>query len=237
MSPRLRKLALTAHVATSVGWLGAVVAYLALAITGLTSGDAQTVRAAYLAMDLIGWSVLIPLSLSSLLTGLVQALGTEWGLIRYYWVLTKFMLTLGATAILLMHMPAVSRMAGVAAEVTLSGPDLREPRVQLVVHAAGGLFVLLSATTLSVFKPWGRIRYGRREREERRKESQPVPSTTSATGTKGEHTSGTDPIKRSEPTTLSSPARSRLWLFLLLGVLVLLFLFFALHLIGTPRHH
>ena len=41
-------------------------------------------RGAYLAMDLIGWFVIVPLSLASLLTGLVQALGTTWGLFRHY---------------------------------------------------------------------------------------------------------------------------------------------------------
>ena len=64
MTPRLRKFGLTAHVMFSVGWLGAVAAYLALAIAGLTSQDAQMVRAAYLAMKLIGWSVIVPLSLA-----------------------------------------------------------------------------------------------------------------------------------------------------------------------------
>ena len=53
MTPRLRKLALTTHVTFSVGWLGVVVAYLALAIAGLTSHDAQMVRAAYLSLELI----------------------------------------------------------------------------------------------------------------------------------------------------------------------------------------
>ncbi len=79
MNPRLRKIALTAHVTSSVGWLGAVAVFLALAVAGLTSQNAQTVRTAYLAMELTGRLVLVPLSLASLLTGLVQALGTGWG--------------------------------------------------------------------------------------------------------------------------------------------------------------
>ena len=163
MTLRLRKLALTAHITFSVGWLGAVVAYLALAIVGLTSRDAQMVRAAYLSMELIGWFVIVPFSLAALLTGLVQSLGTQWGLFRHYWILVKFLLTTGATIVLLRHMQAVSRMSGVAAETTLSSADFRALRIQLVVHAAGGLLVLLAATTLSVYKPWGMTPYGRRK--------------------------------------------------------------------------
>ena len=163
MTPRLRKFALTAHITFSVGWLGAVVPYLALAIVGLTSHDRQMVRAAYLSMELIGWFVIVPLSIAALLSGLVQSLGTPWGLFRHWWILAKFLLTTGATIVLLGHMEAVSRMSGVAAETTLSSADLRGLRIQLVVHAAGGLLVLFAVTGLSLFKPWGMTTYGRRQ--------------------------------------------------------------------------
>ena len=54
MTPRLCKLVLTARVTSSVGYLGAVAGFLALAVAGLTSQDAQMVRAAYLATELSG---------------------------------------------------------------------------------------------------------------------------------------------------------------------------------------
>ena len=130
------------------------------------------VRAAYLSMELIGWFVIVPFSLATLLIGLAQSLGTQWGLFRHYWILVKFLLTTTATIVLLRHLPAVSRMSGVAAETTLSSGDFRALRIQLVVHAAGGLLVLLAATTLSVYKPWGMTPYGRRKQHERRKVSQ-----------------------------------------------------------------
>lgn len=160
MPPRVRNLALTLHVVFSVGWLGAVIAYLPLAITGLTSTEAEAVRSAYLAMEQIGWFVIVPLALAALLSGLVQSLGTEWGLFRHYWVVAKLALTLVSTAVLLLHMPAVSRMARMAANLQLPvvAPDVM--RTQLVVHAAGGLVVLLVITAISIFKPWGRIRRG-----------------------------------------------------------------------------
>src|SRR5882762_9473464 len=103
MTPRLRRIGLTAHIVTSVGWLGAVGAFLALSIAGVTSHDADTVRSAYLSMNLIGEFVIVPMSFAALATGLVQALGTEWGLLRYTWVLLKFVLTVGATVLLLLH--------------------------------------------------------------------------------------------------------------------------------------
>ncbi|MEV4646383.1 DUF2269 domain-containing protein [Saccharopolyspora sp. NPDC049357] len=152
MSPGVRKVALTAHVASSVGWFGAVAAFLALAVAGLASGDPEPARAAYLAMELTGWFVIVPLSLLSLITGVVQALGTQWGLFRHYWVLVKFVITALATAVLLVHMRPVSHLAERAESGAL--------QVQVLADAGAAAVVLLVAIGLSVFKPRGLTRRG-----------------------------------------------------------------------------
>lgn len=166
MGPSLRKFALTAHVTSSVGWLGAVAAFLALAVAGLTSQDLQLVRAAYLAMDLVGWFIIVPLSFASLLTGLVQALGTTWGLFRHWWVVIKLVLTILATIVLLVHMQPIGHLADVVAAATFAGGELRGLRVQLVADAGAAVIVLLIATTLSVYKPRGVTAYGWRKQRE-----------------------------------------------------------------------
>ena len=166
MTPGLRRFALTSHVTSSVGWLGAVAGFLALAIAGLSSQDDATVRAAYIAMHLTTWFVIVPLSLAALLTGLVQSLGTTWGLFRYYWIVTKLLLTALATIILLVHTQPIDRVAAVAAQTTLAIGDLRQLRIQLVGDACAALFVLVVTTTLSVYKPGGLTSYGLRKENE-----------------------------------------------------------------------
>ena len=166
MNPGLRKALLTTHIVCSVGWLGAVAGFLALAITGLNSKDAEMVRGAYLAMALTARFVIVPLALASLLTGIVQALCTPWGLFRYYWIVAKLLLTVFATTILLLKMPLIGQAAR-QAMVTGSLPSLSTAGRALVMHSAGGLLVLLMITTLSVYKPWGLTLYGRRKLRER----------------------------------------------------------------------
>jgi hypothetical protein len=173
MGPSLRKLALTAHVTASVGWLGAVAAYLALALVGWSSEDLLRVRAAYLAMDMVGWYVIVPASLASLTSGIVQALGTPWGLLRHYWVLIKLLITALCTALLLVHMQPTTELAELAAQSALSSAEAREVRFQLVGDAGAALVALLVTTTLSVFKPRGVTRYGRRKASEPRPAPQP----------------------------------------------------------------
>lgn len=168
LTPRLRKLALTAHVTASVGWLGGVASFLALAVAGLASRDDQVTRGAYLAMEITGWSVLVPASLLSLLTGLVQALGTAWGLFRHYWVTFKLLIAVVATVLLLVHMQVASHVAvavaasGVSAS-GVSSPGLMPMRIQLLADAAAALLVLVVAVVLSVYKPRGITRYGWRK--------------------------------------------------------------------------
>lgn len=168
MSPRLRKFALTVHVACSVGLLGSVATFLALAVIGLTSQEAQLVRAAYPAMEVTAYSVIAPLAFAALLSGLVQALGTTWGLFRHYWVLVKLLLTAVITIILLLQFGSISYLAGVAAERSLAGDEFRDARMSLVIHAGGGLIALLIPLALSLYKPRGTTRYGWRKQHEKR---------------------------------------------------------------------
>jgi hypothetical protein len=166
MTRGLRKFALTAHVASSVGTLGAVAGFLALAVAGLTSKDSQVIRAVYLAMELIAWYVIVPLVLASLVTGLVQSLGTPWGLFRHYWVVAKLLLNVLVTIVLLLQLELIGYLADVSAETMLSSADLRALRMSPVVHAAGGLLVLLVPVVLSLYKPRGLTPYGWRKRYE-----------------------------------------------------------------------
>lgn len=171
MTPGVRKFALAAHLTFSVGWIGAVIAYLALGLAAVTSQDAQAVRAAWIAMELTGWYVIVPLALASLSTGLVMALATKWGLFRHYWVLFSLVLTILATVVLLLHMPDVSVLADVAQQA--EGGDLdrfgRHLYARLddgdLLHPGLGLVVLLVIQVLNIYKPSGMTRYGRRKQD------------------------------------------------------------------------
>ena len=174
MPPALRKLALATHLSFSVGWIGAVVAYLVLSVAAVTTQDAPTLRATWIAMDLTGWYTIVPLALGSLVTGLVMALGTKWGLFRHYWVLISLVLTVLATVVLLLHMPDVSVLADAAREAERAG--LAGPGKHLytrlddgdLLHPALGLVVLLAIQVLNVYKPSGMTRYGQRKQQELR---------------------------------------------------------------------
>lgn len=164
MRPAVRKLALSVHLTCSVGWIGAVVAYLGLGVAAVNASDDATMRSAWVAMEITGWFVIVPLAVLSLLTGLVMSLGTKWGLFRYYWVAISFVLTLLCTVVLILHMPSVSSKVDVALKVEgealeALGGDLFHPGI--------GLVILLVVQILNIYKPPGLTRYGWRQQQPR----------------------------------------------------------------------
>ena len=163
MTPSLRKLVLSVHLTFSVGWIGAAAGYIGLGVAAVRSQDDVIVRAAWMAMELTGWFVIVPLAVLSLLTGVVMAIGTKWGLLRHYWVVISFVLTTFSVVILVLHMPSVSATAELAqtaegAALEALGGDLGHPAI--------GLAILLVVQVLNVYKPRGMTRYGWRKQHE-----------------------------------------------------------------------
>jgi hypothetical protein len=167
MPPGIRKFALATHLTASVGWVGAVVAYIALDVTVATSQDPALLRAAWTAMGLLAASAIVPLALAALLTGLVMSLGSKWGLFRHWWVVISLVLTVIATLVLVQEAGVIGHSAAVAADPTTSDDQLRAIPTTLP-HSVGGLVVLLVIQVLNVYKPPGMTRYGWRKQQENR---------------------------------------------------------------------
>jgi hypothetical protein len=163
-----RRAALVAHVTASVGWIGAIVASLGLAIAALVSTDAQIVRSAYISLDLMGRYVLVPFAFAALLGGIAQSFITKWGLFRHYWVIFKLGITIFATVVLLLYLRTLEFLAGAAASPAATAGDLQGLKTpSVVLHASAALVLLSVATVLAVYKPKGMTAYGqRKERSE-----------------------------------------------------------------------
>ena len=166
MRPWLRKLVLTVHLVLSLGWVGAVLAYLALDVV-VAGGDTQRAHAAYVALALVGQWVIVPLAVRSLLTGILIAVTTPWGLLRHYWVLISLLLTTVAVVVLLEHMPGVASTAEALRQA--DGAPVHASARPDFEHAGGGLAVLLIVTALNVYKPRGLTPYGWRHRFDSKK--------------------------------------------------------------------
>ncbi|GAA1992991.1 DUF2269 domain-containing protein [Catenulispora subtropica] len=160
LSPTIRKTTVMVHIISSVSWLALMLCLLTLGVAALLTNDADTLRAAYRAMGMLGDALVIPLSLLSLLSGITLGLGTTWGLFRYYWVSAKFWLTLAAAGASIFALTARLHDAADIARVHPVGPisqmHIGFIRWNAVIVPAIALLVYLANVLLSVFKPWGR---------------------------------------------------------------------------------
>ncbi|MGW7282031.1 DUF2269 domain-containing protein [Streptomyces sp. NPDC054844] len=160
LSRPARRVTLVVHVVASAGWLGLSLGLLALGATAATTASAATVEASVRGMKLFADWLLLPLAFLTLSSGVVLALGTPWGLARHRWVYTKFWLTLAtATATVFALRPGVnSAVAAAAAGESL--PDAGDVLFGPVVSLSAYVFM----TVISILKPWGPTRRGRRLR-------------------------------------------------------------------------
>lgn len=155
--PVARKVLLAVHLLCSLGWVGAVIAYLALALAVPIADDPVTTRSAWVGMELIGWYALAPLAVLATVTGIALALVTRWGLFRHYWVVISLLGTTLLTVVLLLHLPSVSSTADHARVAT---PDELAGLGSDIAHALVGGILLVGILVLNVLKPQGLTRYG-----------------------------------------------------------------------------
>lgn len=213
MTPPVRKLLLTIHIACAVGWIGAVAAFLAVSIAAATSGNVAFVPGAYGAMDVISRWIAVPASVGAVASGFLQAALGPWGVRRYYWVVLKWVLASIATIALIMHQLSAVRVAAeqalsMSADVRGADPAWAALQFELLRAPAIALVILLCVLALALFKPWGLTAYGRRTR----------PAA----------------IKSAAPARTGAPVGARIAFGLIALCLVA---FIALHLLGGGFHH
>ena len=165
LTPSQRKLVLTIHVGTSVGWLGAAVAMSVLAVIGRTVEDPHLRHSAYMFMHFFDQAIMIPFSLLAFFSGIALSLWTNWGLFDHYWVITKFVLT---TAVILFAAIQTSLWVHNAIELAMAGgAEFDQIAVRLLINSACNLLSFWAMTALSVYKPWGRTGRGERQARQR----------------------------------------------------------------------
>jgi hypothetical protein len=160
LTPATRKAVLVLHVVAGIGWMGVDIALLVLLISARTTNDAALVVSGFNAIGMIVPIAVPPLSLSILVTGIILGLGTRWGLVRYWWVLVKLLLSLVMTVLVFVSLvPAVSSMTVLSA-TTISADAVRASLgtlpTMLLFPPIVSFLMLGVAAILSIFKPWHR---------------------------------------------------------------------------------
>ena len=166
LSPSRHKLSLTTHIVVSGAWLGATLAKFFLSLGAVTTTDSSLSAALLAAIH----PLTIPfqvLTFATALSGVLLALGTKWGFISYYWILVKIALsvTIVLTASVLTEGFLSGLNSAVAQQVFSNGTLLKiasTGSILLLSLCLFDLLLLVVVTGVSVYKPWGKTRFGER---------------------------------------------------------------------------
>lgn len=156
LSPALRKTIVVFHSVLGIGWMGVDIALFVLLLHGRSAVDAAEAAGSYRAIAVVVPAVVPALSVGVLVTGILLGWGTAWGLLRYWWVFLKLVLSMVMTVMVYVGLvPAVQAIPTVSGLAT--GNDVRarlgELTTQLFFPPCVSFGLLAIATVLSVFKP------------------------------------------------------------------------------------
>jgi uncharacterized membrane protein len=158
-----RRTMLIVHIVSAGSWFGIDVAMAVVIGTVMLTDDPLTAAACLRTLEIITVWPLLSAGLLCLVSGVVLGLGSKWGLVRYWWVAGKLALNLVLTALVLIALrPEVTHLAD-QARPAMSGVPVSYDLSNLYYPPTVSPTLLLVAFTLSVVKPWGRIRRRRPE--------------------------------------------------------------------------
>lgn len=165
LKPWLRKSLLVVHVVAAGAWLGIDVIVAVLVGAGWFSDVPAVQGVAYQALGRFIVAPMLVAGLLCLVTGLALGLGTKWGLVRYWWVAVKLALNVALCILIVVLLrPGMADVRGYGAALSTGAPvteNMSGDPASLFFPPAVSLTALTIAITLSVFKPWGRIRAAR----------------------------------------------------------------------------
>lgn len=163
---RPRKALVAAHVISSASWVGIAVVILALSVIAMTSSDIRTSQVVYELMAAFDVTLLPWANFAAHLTGIALGITTKWGLIRYYWVAIKLAIVVGVIVLAFgfLHGALVSAAEQAAQLAAAGGTTADLTGVSDVVFwgFATSLLSLVGAMLLSLYKPGGKTKRGRR---------------------------------------------------------------------------
>ncbi|WP_240041204.1 DUF2269 family protein [Paenibacillus ginsengarvi] len=155
-----KKLLVTAHLIFSAIMLGGMVIFLVLSITAATTNDPRLFESCFAIMRVLAQTSVRASTIGTVVTGVLLSVWTHWGLLRYYWIIAKELLTLvaigiGIVGIGIWSVKTADLSAAQGMDV-LHDAVFRSNRNMLVGGIVCQIVSLAAIFVLSVYKPWGK---------------------------------------------------------------------------------
>lgn len=151
---------LSAHVGFSALWTGTVLSMLLLAFRNTHSTNADALYTLNSAITLLDDWIVIPSAIGSVVTATFLCWVTNYGFFKFYWVITKWVLTTGLIAFgtfwLFPWGNVAVRLSGQEGLEALHNPIYNFDAKGVLLGAIIQILTLVVIIGISVLKPWGR---------------------------------------------------------------------------------
>jgi uncharacterized membrane protein len=149
---------LTLHIVGAGAWIGIDVVLGVMVFTAMLTASTETEALSYRVLELFAVWPLIAAGVVTLVSGVLLGLGTNYGLIRYWWVAVKLVLNVVLVGLVVFALrPGLAEAAAYGEQLAASGTARADVGALAFPPVVSGIG-LVTATVLSVFKPWGRLR-------------------------------------------------------------------------------
>ncbi|MEO0373838.1 MAG: hypothetical protein AAF329_04270 [Cyanobacteria bacterium P01_A01_bin.17] len=158
---------LSAHVGFAALWTGTVLSMFLLSLRNTGASDSVALYTLNSAISLLDDCIVIPAAIGSVVTATLLCWATNYGFTKFYWVITKWILTTALVAFGTFWLfPWGNAAEGISAQTGLQAFD--NP---VYIFDARGVLIgtlvqvlcLVAIISISVLKPWGRRQVGKRE--------------------------------------------------------------------------
>jgi uncharacterized membrane protein len=160
LSLKQRQWVLSFHIISAALWTGAVISLLLVEFMNYQNPN-LALNALDRVVNQIDHQIIIPSAISSVLTATVLCWGTNYGFTKFYWVVTKWVVTvalilfgtffLDPWGVDLESISAIDPLKAIASlryQFNTQG---------ILIGGSVNFISLLAIVTISVLKPWGRI--------------------------------------------------------------------------------
>jgi hypothetical protein len=166
LQPKPRKALVAAHAVSAACWIGVALTFVAMSVVAMSTNDIHAAMAIYELMATFDITLLPWTNFATFRTGIALSMTTNWGLIRYSWVAAKIAIAVGilVMAFGFLH-DSLERAGEEAATLAATGGTVAHisSAADVVLWGFGcALLSLVGALLLSLYKPGGRTRRGRR---------------------------------------------------------------------------
>jgi hypothetical protein len=166
MTVTQKKWLVSAHILSIVVWFGTTVCFLVLMIVATQTSDRSTQYTIYALVEKLDVSLIWSSSLATVATGALIAILTQWGLVRFYWIVLKEVLSILS---IILGMGGLHPWLLYALTTTFAQESGIAQNALLVTNQqkqfAGIILQLLALALMvvvSIFKPWGQFRRPKR---------------------------------------------------------------------------